>query len=93
METTVIMTNCSSPYCKSYVMFEIKGKGKHIGEVDRRDGKYVIYYNANGHPLREIGSRSNKDSAIALLQESIKAGIQGEVEFKWNVMVEKEVWR
>ena len=81
METTVIMTNCSSPYCKSYVMFEIKGKGKLVGEVDRRDGKYVIYYN-----LREIGSRSNKDSAIKVLQDAIKAGITGPVAFKWNVM-------
>ena len=86
METIVIMTNCSSPYCKSYIMFEIKGKGKHIGEVDRRDGKYVIYYNGNGHPLREIGSRSNKDSAIKYLQEAIEAGINGPVAFKWNVM-------
>lgn len=81
METIVIMTNCSTPYCKSCIEFEIKGKGKLIGEVDRRDGKYFIYYN-----LREIGSRSNKDSAIKYLQEAIKAGIQGPVDFKWNVM-------
>ena len=86
METIVIMTSCSSPYCKSYVMFEIKGKGKHIGEVDSRDGKYVIYYDGNGKSLREIGSRSNKDSAIKYLQEAIKAGIQGPVVFKMNVM-------
>lgn len=67
-------------------MFEIKGKGKHIGEVDRRDGKYVIYYDGNGKSLREIGSRSNKDSAIKVLQDAIKAGINGAVAFKWNVM-------
>lgn len=80
------MTNCSSPYCKSYIMFEIKGKGKHIGEVDRRDGKYVIYYDGNAKSLRQIGTRSSKDSAIKVLQDAIKAGIQGPVAFKWNVM-------
>lgn len=84
METKVIMTNCSSPYCKSYIMFEIKGR--HIGEVDRRDGKYVIYYDGNGKSLREIGSRSNKDSAIKYLQDAIEAGIHGPVAFKWNLM-------
>lgn len=86
METTIIMTNCSSPYCKSYIMFEIKGKGKQIGEVTRMDGKYVIYFDADAKSLRMIGSRSNKDSAIKVLQDAIKAGIQGPVAFKWNVM-------
>lgn len=31
-------------------------------------------------------TRSSKDSAIKVLQDAIKAGIQGPVEFKWNVM-------
>lgn len=88
METTVIMTNCSSPYGK-YIMFETKGGRKHIGEVDCRDGKYVIYYNGNGHPLSIIGTRSKKDSAIRLLQESIRAGIKGSVKFRWNVVRER----
>lgn len=86
METTVIMTNCSGPYCKSYIMFEIKGSEKHIGEVDRRDGKYFIYYDGNGKSLRPIGTRYSKDIAIKYLQEAIEAGIQGPVAFKWNVM-------
>lgn len=86
METTVIMTNCSSPYCKSFIMFETKGNKKHIGEVDRRDGKYFIYYDGDGKSLRPIGTRSNKESAIKFLKEAIEAGIEGPVAFKWNVM-------
>ena len=86
METIVIMTNCSSPYCKSFIMFETKGGSKQIGEIDRRDGKYVIYFDADAKSLRMIGSRSNKDSAIKVLQDAIKAGIQGPVAFKWNLM-------
>ena len=85
METTVIMTNYKSPYGK-YIRFEIKGSQKHIGEVDRKDGKYVIFYDGNAKSLRQIGSRTNKDSAIKVLQDAIRAGIQGPVEFKWNVM-------
>ena len=89
METTIIMTNCKSPY-GSYIEFKIKG-GAFIGEVDtlnkREHGKtgYRVFYGEHGRS-RQIADRSNKDSAIALLQESIKAGIQGPVEFKWNVM-------
>lgn len=85
METIVIMTNHTTPYGK-YVKFETKGGRKHIGEVDRRDGKYVVFYDGNAKSLRQIGTRSNKDSAIKLLQEAIKAGIDGPVAFKWNVM-------
>ena len=85
METIVIMTNCSSPYGK-YIIFETKGGREHIGEVDRRDGKYVIYYDGNAKSLRQIGTRSNKDSAIKLLQEAIRAGVERQVTFKWNVM-------
>lgn len=85
METTVIMTNCRSHYGK-YIRFEIKGSQKHIGEVDLRDGKYVIFYDGNAKSLRQIGTRTNKDSAIKVLQDAIKAGIQSPVAFKWNVM-------
>ena len=85
METTVIMTNYQSPYGK-YILFEIKGSKKHIGEVDRKDGKYVIFYDGNAKILRQIGTRSSKDSEIKVLQDAIRAGIQGPVEFKWNVM-------
>lgn len=89
METIVIMTNCKSPY-GSYIEFKIKG-GAFIGEVDtlnkRTHGKtgYRVFYGEHGR-TRQIADRSNKDSAIALLQESIKAGITGEVKFKWSLV-------
>lgn len=89
METIVIMTNCKSPY-GSYIEFKIKG-GAFIGEVDtlnkRTHGKtgYRVFYGEH-YRSRQIADRSNKDSAIALLQESIKAGITGEVKFKWNIV-------
>lgn len=85
METTVIMTNCRSHY-GSFIRFEVKGSQKHIGEIVRREGKYVIFYDGDAKSLRQIGSRTSKDSAIKVLQDAIRAGIHGPVEFKWNVM-------
>ena len=79
------MTNYTTPYGR-YTMFETKGGRKHIGEIDRKDVRYVIYYDGNGKGLKLIGDRANKDSAIKVLQDAIRAGIQGPVEFKWNLM-------
>ncbi len=86
--TRIIMTEVTSPYGK-YTKFTNKKTGKDIGEVDWSNGRYKIFYNGNGRPLSEIGTKSKKQSAIQYLQDAIKAGIRGEVEFKFNVMSER----
>ena len=79
----IIMTEVKSPYGK-YTKFTIKGDGKIIAEVDRRDGKYVIF----SAVANEIGSRTNKDSAIKFAQDYI-LGFIPNAEFKWNVITER----
>ena len=53
----VIMTQCRNNY-GSYVEFKIKG-GEFIGEVDRSDKSYKVFFNRD-----LLAVRSNKDSAI-----------------------------
>lgn len=87
--TTIIITECKNPYGK-YWLFKDKQTGRKYAEVDRvRDGYYKIY---SGEWPSEVGRRTNKDSAIEFAKKCIREQI-AEVEFKWNVMVVKEVWR
>lgn len=84
------MTNGVSWNGVKYVSFCVKGTGRQVGEVDRRDGKYIIFYDGNARSLRNIGTRTNKCSAIKVLQEAIRAGSPVPVEFKRNVMSVRE---
>lgn len=81
----IIMTECKSSSGGHYVEFKEKDTGLRVGEVDRVEGKYVIFF---GIPylMEEIGRRTKKDSAIKFLQENIRAKFTAPVEFKWNVM-------
>ena len=81
--TRIIMTEVFSPNGK-YTRFTIKGDRKILAEVDRRDGKYLIFAGVSG----EIGSRTNKDSAIKFAQDHIR-GFIPDAEFKWNVVSER----
>ena len=82
-KTRIIMTEVTSPYGK-YTKFTIKGDRKIIAEVDRRDGKYLIFAGVAG----EIGSRTNKTAALKLAQEHIR-GFIPDAEFKFNAMSER----
>ena len=82
METIIIMTEVFSPYGK-YVKFTKKGEREIIAEINRKEGKYVIFGNRH-----QLATRSGKDSAIKFAQDYIK-GFMPEAVFKWNVMVER----
>ena len=84
MVTTILMCERRSFAGERYVDFKEKATGVRVGEVDRVAGKYVIYCGPSGW-LSEIGTRTNKQSAIKVLQDNIRAGYLGEVEFKWKV--------
>lgn len=88
--TTIIMTECVSMFGSRYVTFKEKGTGVSVGEVDRVEGKYVIFSGPYGW-LAEIGTRTKKAAAINLLQEELKRAYPEGVEFKWNVM--REIYR
>lgn len=88
--TTIIMTECVSSFGSRYVSFKEKGTGVSVGEVDRVEGKYVIFSGPSGW-LSEIGSRTKKDVAIKFLQEEIRKAYPTGVEFKWNVMRERYI--
>ena len=79
------MTDVFGHYGK-YTKFSIKENGNVVAAVDRRDGKYVVYA---GWPfLDEIGSRTKKDSAFRLAQDSVLRFIP-DAEFKFNVIQER----
>lgn len=82
--TLVIMTEVNSPICK-YTKFTVKGSGRLIASVDRRDGKYYIY--AGWHITNLQGTRTRKESAINFAQKCILSFIE-DAEFKWNVLTE-----
>lgn len=82
------MTECVSIFGLHYVTFKEKRTGVSVGEVDRVEGKYVIFSGPSCW-LSEIGSRTKKDAAIKFLQEEIRKGYPEGVEFKWNVMRER----
>lgn len=86
METTrIIMTEVISPICK-YTKFTVKGSGRLVASVDRRDGKYYIYA---GEVITNLqGTRTSKDSAIRFAQKCVLDFIE-DAEFKWNVMTER----
>lgn len=87
--TTIIITECKNPYGK-YWLFKDKQTGHKYAEVDRFEGGYKIY---SGEWFTEVGRRTNKDSAIAFARRCVRGQIEGEVEFKWNVMSIVERWR
>lgn len=82
MPTRIIMTEVFSPYGK-YVKFTKKGEREIIAEIDRKDGKYVIFGSK-----QQLAARSSKDSAIKYAQDYI-LGFIPDAEFKWNVMCER----
>lgn len=85
METTrILMKERRNWQGLRYVDFKEKHTGIRVGEVDRVEGRYKIFCGTSGW-LLEIGTRTNKQSAIKFLQDNIRAGYQGEVEFKWQV--------
>ena len=84
METIILMCERRSCFGQRYVDFKEKATGVRVGEVDRVAGKYVIFSGPSGW-LSEIGTRTNKWSAIKVLQDAIRAGYEGDVEFKWRV--------
>lgn len=81
--TTIIMTEVKDSLYGNYTKFTVKGDGKIIAEVDRKEGKYVVFGNN-----QQIGVRSGKWSAIKFAQDYI-LGFIPDAEFKWNVMTEK----
>lgn len=83
METIIIMTEVTDSRFGKYVRFNVKGQGKLLAEVDRRDKKYVIF---NGYS--EIGTRTQKDAAIKFAQDYIR-GFIPDAKFKWSVMSER----
>ena len=84
-KTRIIMTDVLGRYVK-YTKFNIKENGKMVAAVDRKDGKYVVWA---GWPfLNEIGSRTKKDSAFKLAQDSVLRFIP-DAEFKLNVIQER----
>lgn len=86
--TTITITECKNPYGK-YWLFKDKQTGRKYAEVDRFRGGYRIF---SGEWPSEVGRRTQKGSAIEFAKKCIREQI-AEVEFKWNVMVVKEVWR
>lgn len=83
--TRIIMTEVTSPLCK-YTKFNIKGTGRLVASVDRRDGRYIIFGGYTS--FSELARRTKKASAIQFAQEYIR-GFLPDAEFKWNVMREK----
>ena len=83
MATTIIMTEVKDSRFGNYVKFNVKGEGRLLAEVDRRDKRYVIFSTYN-----EIGTRTQKDAAIKFAQDYIR-GFIPDAEFKWNVMVQR----
>lgn len=85
--TTIIMTDVTCPYGK-YTKFTERGRDRKIlAEVDRRDGRYVVFGNRS-----ELGSRTNKDAALRFAKDYIK-GFLPDAVFKWNVMSERINYR
>lgn len=85
METTrILMKERRNWQGLRYVDFKEKHTGIRVGEVDRVEGKYKIFCGPSGW-LSEIGTRTNKQSAIKFLQDNIRAGYEKPVEFKWSV--------
>ena len=82
----VILTDVKSPY-GFYTKFTIKGTGELIAEVDRRDGKYVLFGGPKNR-FSEILRRSSKQSAIQLAKDYIRGFIPDAI-FKMNVMTER----
>lgn len=82
METIIIMTEVNDSRFGKYIRFNIKGTGKLVAEVDRRDKKYLIF---NGY--NQIGTRTQKDAAIKFAQDYVR-GFIPDAQFKWNVMTE-----
>lgn len=97
METTVIMTECTSPYGK-YWKFNDKASGQILAEVDKKskrefDGPLYFIYTPRGGFLYEIARRSKKDSAIEFAKQSIREQFAGvDIKFKMNVMVKHYKW-
>lgn len=83
--TEILMTNVKSPYGK-YVDFKIVPGFERVAEVDRRDGKYVVF--GGKGVFTEVARHSKKDMAIEFAKEYIRGFIPDAV-FKWNVMQEK----
>lgn len=84
-KTRIIMTDVLCRQGK-YTKFNIKGNGKMVAAVDRKDGKYIVHV---GWPfLDEIGSRTKKDSALNLAKDGILKFIP-DAEFKLNVIQER----
>lgn len=81
METVIIMTDRISTFGSKYVDFMEEETGTRVGEVDRVEGKYIIFCGPSGW-LSEIGTRTKKASAIKYLQDAIRAGYEHPVEFK-----------
>lgn len=81
----IIMTECKSAFGSTYVDFKERRTGLRVGEVDRVVGKYVVFAGQCGD-LSEIGTRTQKGSAIKFLQDYIRSTFTAPVEFKWNVM-------
>lgn len=79
-KTRIIMTEVKDDRLGKYIRFNVKGQGKLLAEVDRRDKKYIIF---NGYS--EIGSRTQKDAAIQVAKNYI-LGFIPDAEFKWNPM-------
>ena len=84
---TVIITEVTNPYGK-YWLFRDKQSGRKYAEVDRFEGGYKIY---SGEWFTEVGRRTRKDSALEFAKQCVREQIEGEVEFKWNVM--REIYR
>lgn len=82
MSPTIIITECKSPWGK-YWVFNIKGTGERVAEVDRTDGGYTIFA---GSLHRQVGKRSGKDSAFSFAKRCILDRFP-EAEFKHNVIV------
>lgn len=78
----VIITECKNPYGK-YWEFKDKASGQLLAEVDRKDGKYVVF--GGKGVFTEVACHSKKDMALELAKEHIRIFI-GDAVFKWNVM-------
>ena len=85
METRIIMTEVTSPHGR-YTKFTVKGTGKFLAEVDRRDGKYIVF--AGAGVFHEVFSHRSKPVAFKYVQDWIRTFIP-DAEFKYNVMTER----
>lgn len=85
--TTIIITEYYGRNGK-YWLFKIKGTGRKMAEVDRFEKGYKVY---SGEWPSEVGHRTKKDSALEFAKQCVREQIEGEVEFKWNVM--REIYR